>query len=214
MVASTHRVVLASNNAKKLVELQRILAPLVPRIEVVGLSEVADYDEPAETEPTFEGNALIKARACLAATGLPSLADDSGLCVDALNGMPGVLSARWSGVPRADGGDAANNRLLLSQLAEVPHQRRGARFVCAVALCLPDGTEIIERGEMPGRILRGELGDGGFGYDPLFAADGYEVSTAQLSREDKDAISHRGRALALMAPHVARALSSGVNDPH
>lgn len=200
------RVVLASNNAKKLAELRRILEPLVPGVEVLGLADFPAYDEPAETEPTFEGNALIKARACLEVTGLPSLADDSGLCVDALNGMPGVLSARWSGVPKNEGGDAANNRLLLSQLAEVPAERRGATFRCAMALCTPDGREIIQLGEMPGRILAAEHGGGGFGYDPLFAADGYDVSTAELEPAEKDRISHRGRALTAMAPVIAEVL--------
>ncbi len=201
------RVVLASGNAKKLAELRRILEPLVPGIEVLGLADVEPYDEPAETEPTFEGNALIKARVAARVTGLPALADDSGICVDALNGMPGVLSARWSGVAKAEGGDAANNRLLLAQLADVPDERRGATFRCAMALVLPDGTEIVEVGEMSGRVLHAEHGAGGFGYDPLFAADGHEVSTAELSREDKDAISHRGRALRAMAPRVAEVLS-------
>ncbi|MGA8851003.1 MAG: RdgB/HAM1 family non-canonical purine NTP pyrophosphatase [Aeromicrobium sp.] len=201
------QVVLASNNAKKLAELRRILEPLIPGIVVLGLSDVADYPEPPETEPTFEGNALIKARAAVTATGLPALADDSGLCVDALNGMPGVLSARWSGVAKADGGDSANNALLLSQLSDVPDDRRGARFVCAMALCAADGTEIIQRGEMTGHILRAEQGEGGFGYDPLFAATGFDVSTAELIPADKDAISHRGRALAAIAPAVRDALT-------
>jgi XTP/dITP diphosphohydrolase len=201
------RVVLASNNAKKLAELRRILEPLVPGIEVLGLADFPPYDEPAETEPTFEGNALIKARACLAVTGLPSLADDSGLCVDALNGMPGVLSARWSGVAKADGGDAVNNRLLLSQLSEVPAERRTARFVCVMALCTPDGREMVQDGEMTGRILAAEHGGGGFGYDPLFAADGYDVSTAELPPAEKDRISHRGRALTAMAPAIVAALT-------
>lgn len=192
------KVVLASRNTKKVTELQRILEPLAPAVVVLGLNDVADYDEPAETEPTFEGNALIKARACVAATGLPSLADDSGLCVDALNGMPGVLSARWSGQ-----GDAANNALLLAQLGDVPDHRRGAQFRCAVALCWPDGRELVEFGVMPGRILHAEQGDGGFGYDPLFAADGYDVSTAQLPPEEKDAISHRGKSLRLIARQLA-----------
>lgn len=200
------RVVLASNNAKKLIELRRILVPLVPGLEVVGLSEVADYPEPPETAPDFAGNALIKARTCRDVTGLPAIADDSGLCVDALNGMPGVLSARWSGVPRADGGDAANNALLLSQLSDVPDERRAAAFVAVVALCLPDGTEVVETGRMSGRILHAEAGSGGFGYDPLFAADGYDVSTAELDPATKDAISHRGRALTALAPHVQRLL--------
>ena len=201
------QIVLASNNAKKLAELRRILEPLVPGIEVLGLADVATYPEPTETEPTFEGNALIKARAALEATGLPSLADDSGLCVDALNGMPGVLSARWSGVAKADGGDRANNALLLSQLGDVPAERRTAQFVAAVALCVPGGGETLVRGEMPGRILAGEQGEGGFGYDPLFAATGHDVSTAQMSPADKDAISHRGRALVAIAPAIAAALT-------
>lgn len=202
------RIVLASGNAKKLDELRRILEPLVPGVEVLGLADVEPYDEPAETEPTFEGNALIKARTAAQVTGLPALADDSGICVDALNGMPGVLSARWSGVPKAEGGDAANNRLLLAQLADVPDERRGATFRCAMALVMPDGTEVVEVGEMPGRVLHAEQGEGGFGYDPLFAADGHDVSTAELSREEKDAISHRGRALRAIAPTVADMLSA------
>ena len=203
---TSRRVVLASRNAKKLAELRRILDNLLAGNAVLGLDDVTPFDEPAETEPTFEGNALLKARACLAATGLPSLADDSGLCVDALNGMPGVLSARWSGVAKDDGVDAANNALLLSQLGDVPDERRGATFRCAMAFCTPDGVEIIETGEMRGRILRAEQGGGGFGYDPLFAADGYDVSTAELSPAAKDLISHRGHALAAIAPHVVAAL--------
>lgn len=203
MTAGPVQVVLASRNAKKLTELRRILTPQIPELEVLGLDDVVEFDEPVESEPTFEGNALIKARACLEATGLPSLADDSGLCVDALNGMPGVLSARWSGA-----GDAANNALLLRQIGDVPDARRGAQFRCAVALCIPGGVEIVEHGEMAGRILRGEQGQGGFGYDPLFAADGHDVSTAELSAADKDAISHRGKALRAIAPHLVQALTS------
>ena len=194
------KVVLASRNAKKLVELRRVLEPLIPEIEALGLDDVATFDEPAETEPTFAGNALIKARACFAATGLPSIADDSGICVDALNGMPGVLSARWSGA-----GDAANNQLLLTQLADVPDERRGAAFAAAVALVWAGG-EVVEEGRMPGRILRAEQGEGGFGYDPLFAADGNTVSNAELTPEQKDAISHRGQALRALAPHIVAAL--------
>ena len=205
---SGDQVVLASNNAKKLAELRRILEPLLPGIEVLGLADFPAYDEPAETEPTFEGNALIKARACLAATGLPSLADDSGLCVDALNGMPGVLSARWSGVAKSDGGDAANNALLLNQLSDVPDNRRTAQFRCAVALCLPGGDERVEHGEMAGRILHEEHGGGGFGYDPLFAADGHDVSTAELPPGEKDRISHRGKALVAIVPAVVEALGT------
>ncbi|HUS20939.1 MAG TPA: non-canonical purine NTP pyrophosphatase [Aeromicrobium sp.] len=196
----TPRVVLASRNAKKLAELRRVLEPLVPGIEVLGLDDVAPFEEPAETEPTFEGNALIKARACFAATELPSLADDSGICVEALNGMPGVLSARWSGA-----GDAANNALLLTQLADVPDERRGAAFVAAVALVWAGG-EIVETGRMPGRILQAERGEGGFGYDPLFAAAGNDISNAELAPEQKDAISHRGQALRAVAPLIVAAL--------
>jgi XTP/dITP diphosphohydrolase len=205
------RVFLASRNAKKLAEMQRILEGYVPNVEVLGLDDVEHYDEPAETEPTFEGNALIKARAAVAATGLPSLADDSGLCVDALNGMPGVLSARWSGL-RKDGVadvDRANNELLLAQLDDVPDERRGAHFRCAVALVLPapDGqVEHVEHGDMPGRVIREMRGDGGFGYDVLFVAEGHEATSAELPPDEKDAISHRGKALRKIAPVVAEAL--------
>jgi XTP/dITP diphosphohydrolase len=199
-------VFLASRNSKKLAELWRILEPLAPGVRVLGLSDVDAYDEPAETEPTFEGNALLKARVAVAATGLPSLADDSGLCVDSLNGMPGVLSARWSGTTGADK-DASNNRLLLDQLSDVPDERRGAEFRCALALVLPDGEERLQVGVMRGRVLRAARGDGGFGYDPLFAAEGYDVSTAELSVSEKDAISHRGKALRAMAPVVTEVLT-------
>lgn len=199
-------IVLASNNAKKLTELQRIVEPLLPGLEVRGLADVAQYDEPAETESSFEGNALLKARACVNATGLPALADDSGLCVDVLNQMPGVLSARWAGVAKADGADAANNRLLLAQLADVPGDRRGAEFRCAMALVLPDGREFVETGVMRGRIIHSERGSNGFGYDPLFVPDGFEVTSAELPSDEKDSISHRGRALRAIAPVIAEAL--------
>lgn len=199
-------IVLASNNAKKLTELQRIVEPLLPGLEVRGLADVAQYDEPAETESSFEGNALLKARACVNATGLPALADDSGLCVDVLNQMPGVLSARWAGVAKADGADAANNRLLLAQLADVPGDRRGAEFRCAMALVLPDGREFVETGVMRGRIIHSERGSNGFGYDPLFVPDGFEVTSAELPSDEKDSISHRGRALRAIAPVIAETL--------
>jgi XTP/dITP diphosphohydrolase len=195
------QVLLASRNGKKLAEMERILAPLVPDVAVLGLDDVAAYAEPVEDRPTFEGNALLKARAGLAATGLPTLADDSGLCVEALNGMPGVLSARWSGPPKSD---ARNNELLLAQLADVPDERRGGHFACAVAFCHPDGTELVVEGRMDGRILRETRGSGGFGYDVLFAAVEHpDLTTAELTPDDKDAISHRGRALREIAPLVA-----------
>ncbi|MBA3233397.1 MAG: RdgB/HAM1 family non-canonical purine NTP pyrophosphatase [Propionibacteriales bacterium] len=191
---------LASRNRKKLDELRRILGAEVPDLEVVGLDDVPAYDEPAETEPSFEGNALIKARAGLAATGLPSLADDSGLCVDALSGMPGVLSARWAGSAK---NDAANNRLLLDQLADVPDDRRGAEFRCAVALCRPDGGEHVVFGEMRGRIIREQRGTGGFGYDVVFVPEGETRTSAEMAADEKDAISHRGKSLRAVAPLVA-----------
>ncbi|CAN5888442.1 RdgB/HAM1 family non-canonical purine NTP pyrophosphatase [soil metagenome] len=193
------RVVLATRNAGKLAELRRIAEPRLPGIEVLGLDDVAAYDEPAETEATFEANALIKARAALTATGLPALADDSGLCVDALNGMPGVLSARWSGRAKDD---AANNALLLAQTADVPDSRRGAEFRCATALVAPGDVEVVRAGVMRGRLLRTGRGDGGFGYDPLFVADGQQLSNGELSPAAKDAISHRGRALRAIVPDL------------
>lgn len=199
-------VFLASRNAKKIAEMERILARSLPGTRVLGLDDVPAYDEPVEDQPTFEGNALLKARAGVAATGLPSLADDSGLCVDALNGMPGVLSARWSGPPKSD---ERNNRLLLDQLADVPDDRRGAQFRCAVALALPGGTEHVVHGVMPGRVIREPRGVGGFGYDVLFVADDTPDgrTSAELSIEEKDAISHRGKALREIAPVVVAALA-------
>lgn len=195
------RVLVASRNAKKLEEMRRILAEHMTTVEVVGLDDVAPYDEPVEDQPTFEGNALVKARAGVAATGLPTLADDSGICVDALNGMPGVLSARWSGPPKSDD---RNNTLLLAQLADVPDERRTAHFACAVALAHPDGRELVVEGRMDGRVEREVRGDGGFGYDVLFVADDHPGrTTAELSRDEKDAISHRGKALREIAPLVA-----------
>jgi XTP/dITP diphosphohydrolase len=201
------RLHLASRNAKKLAEMERILDAHLPGVTVVGLDDVPHYDEPVEDQPTFQGNALLKARAGVAATGLPTVADDSGLCVDALNGMPGVLSARWSGPPRSD---ERNNRLLLDQLHDVPDERRGAHFACAVACCLPDGREVVVEGRMDGRVVRAPRGSGGFGYDVVFEADDEPGrTTAELDRETKDAISHRGRALRELAPRLAELLGSG-----
>ncbi len=197
---------LASRNAKKLAEMERILREAMsdaggPSVNVVGLDDVASYYEPVEDQPTFEGNALLKARAGVASSGLPTLADDSGLCVDALNGMPGVLSARWSGPPKSDD---RNNELLLAQLADVPDERRTAYFTCAVALVLPDGTVRVVEGRMDGRITREVRGSGGFGYDVVFEADDRPgVTTAELAPADKDQISHRGKALRQIAPVVA-----------
>ena len=193
----TARVVLATNNAKKLGELRRIVAAAAPEVEVLALADVAAYPEPAETEQTFEGNALLKARACVAATGLPALADDSGLAVDRLNGMPGVRSARWSG---RDATDASNNALLLAQLFDLHGADRRAHFHCAMALVLPDGTEHVRLGTMSGRLTEAPVGENGFGYDPLFVADGYQQTTAELGAAAKDAISHRGQAIRAVVP--------------
>jgi XTP/dITP diphosphohydrolase len=197
-------VFLASRNAKKLAEMQRILEQHLSGVRVLGLDDVTPYDEPVEDQPTFEGNALLKARAGLAATGLPSVADDSGLCVDALNGMPGVLSARWSGKPKDD---ARNNRLLLEQLEDVPDERRAATFRCAVALCHPGGELVVE-GAMPGRVIRELRGTGGFGYDVLFVPDDQDgsLTSAEMDPATKDAISHRGKALRELAPQVGALL--------
>jgi XTP/dITP diphosphohydrolase len=202
------QVFLASRNAKKIGELRRILGAVVPGLEVLGLDDVEFYEEPVEDQPTFAGNALLKARAGALATGLPSLSDDSGLCVDALNGMPGVLSARWSGTPKSD---SRNNELLLSQLADTPDERRGAHFTCAVAFCYPVGdggiAEHVVTGEMAGSITREVRGTGGFGYDVVFVPTGFTVTSAELPSEEKDAISHRGKALREIAPLVADVLA-------
>lgn len=210
------KVFLASANVKKIREMQRILAEHVPDIQVLGIGDVDGYVEPVEDEPTFAGNALLKARAGVAATGLPSIADDSGLCVDALNGMPGVLSARWSGSSKAvEGGrDARNNDLLLDQLHDVPDERRGAHFTCAVAWVQPDGRERVVEGRMDGRIIRELRGSGGFGYDVLFVAQEHEaegLTSAELEPEEKDRISHRGRALRELAPYVAADLAGSTD---
>jgi XTP/dITP diphosphohydrolase len=200
-------VFLASRNPKKIAEMQRILEEHAPGVVVIGLDEVGAYAEPVEDEPTFQGNALLKARAGRTVTGLPTLADDSGLCVDALNGMPGVLSARWAGPPRSD---ERNNALLLAQLEDVPDERRRAHFACAVAFCHPDGTELVVHGRMPGRIIRETRGGGGFGYDCVFVADEHtspELTSAELDPAEKDRISHRGRALREIAPDVAASLT-------
>jgi XTP/dITP diphosphohydrolase len=193
----SRQVVLATHNAKKLTELRRIVQGAAADVEVLALGDVAPYPEPAETETTFAGNALLKARACVTATGLPALADDSGLAVDRLNGMPGVRSARWSG---RDATDARNNELLLRQLFDLDLPERGAQFVCAMALALPDGTEHVRLGAMSGHLTTAPVGENGFGYDPLFVADGYDRTTAELDAEAKDAISHRGQAIRAIVP--------------
>lgn len=198
------QLVLATHNQHKVVELRRMLDASGLDLEVLSLDQVAPYPEPAETEATFEGNARLKAEACLARTGLPSVADDSGLAVDVLNGMPGVRSARWSG-PGAT--DQDNNALLLRQLADVEADRRGARFVCAMAFVRPGQPAQVREGVMTGRLLTELRGRNGFGYDPMFLPDGQTRTYAELTAAAKDAISHRGQALRQLLSVLDVALS-------
>ncbi|MFN3001649.1 RdgB/HAM1 family non-canonical purine NTP pyrophosphatase [Mycolicibacterium wolinskyi] len=191
------QLLVASRNPKKLAELRRVLdAAGVSGLELLSLADVAPFDEAPETGATFEENAEAKARDGYVATGIACVADDSGISVDALNGMPGVLSARWSGV---HGDDAANTRLLLAQLSDVPSERRGAAFVSTCALVSASGSVVV-RGEWPGTVTREPRGDGGFGYDPVFLPEGSTRTAAELTPAEKDAASHRGRALALLVP--------------
>ena len=190
-------MLLATRNEGKVAELRRILGDAV---DLVGLGEVPPYDEVPETGATFAENALVKAREGVRHTGLVTIADDSGLAVDALNGMPGVLSARWAGRARDD---RANLALVLDQLADVLEERRGAVFICAAALVTPDGEERVVEGRMPGRIGHAPRGTGGFGYDPIFIAAGHTETTAELSATEKDAISHRGQAFRTLAAILA-----------
>ena len=200
------RLVLATANGRKLAELDRILAAARIEVDLAGRGEFAGAPDVAETGATFAENALLKARAMAHFTGLPTVAEDSGLCVDALNEMPGVLSARWTG---RHGDDEGNLRLVLAQVAGVPDGRRGAHFACAAALVLPSGREHVSEGTVYGALTRRPAGTGGFGYDPIFVPDGSELTTAQMSPEAKDAISHRGRALRALAPVVAAWLDDG-----
>jgi XTP/dITP diphosphohydrolase len=195
------RVVLATRNVGKIAELQRILAPY--GVELVGLDTA--FEPGPETAPDFRGNALAKAREAVAHTGLAAVADDSGLAVDALNGMPGTLSARWAG---RHGDDVANLELLLGQVADVPEERRGARFICAAAAVLPDGRELVVEESLVGRIIGGPRGTNGFGYDPIFVPDGETRTSAELTSAEKDAISHRGKAFRALAPLLVNALSA------
>lgn len=200
----TTRLVLATRNAHKVVEFRRILALSGLDVELVDTDAFPDLAEVVESEDSFAGNSLLKARAVSRHAGLPAVADDSGLCVDALNGMPGILSARWSG---ASGDDAANVRLLLGQLADVPEQRLTARFRCAAALVLPDGTEDVVEGVLEGSVVREPRGDNGFGYDPVFVPAGRTERLAELTDAEKDAISHRGQALRALVPVLRERLS-------
>ena len=204
MAADT--VVLATRNAAKLRELARILGAEEhgTQIRLAGLDEFPGAPDVPETGATFEENALLKARAIADYTGLPAVADDSGLCVDALNGMPGVLSARWAG---GHGDDKANLELVLAQVADVPGVRLGARFVCAAALVV-NAREWVVTGQVEGRLIRAPRGSGGFGYDPIFLPDGFDQTTAEMTAEAKDAISHRGRAFRALTPFITAACAA------
>ena len=209
--ASGVRLVLATHNQHKVAELRAILAPAVAGLapeHVVGAADLG-ADPPYEDGVTFAQNALLKARALARLTGLPAVADDSGLCVDVLGGAPGIFSARWSG---RHGDDEANLRLLLAQLADVPDEHRGAGFTCAAALVTPDGFEHVETGVLRGRLVREPRGSGGFGYDPILVPDEQPeraqglLTSAELTPAEKNAISHRGRAFRALAPVIAARL--------
>ncbi len=197
----TLRLVLATHNAHKVIEVHRILAAAGVRASLNGLDEFPGAPDVAETGLTFAENALLKARAIAAFTGLPSIADDSGLCVDVLGGMPGIFSARWSG---RHGEDAANLALVLAQLSDIADPHRRAQFSCAAALAFPDGWEQVVEGRLQGKLVDKPRGTGGFGYDPIFLPDGYAQTTAEMTPEAKDAISHRGRAFRALATVLAR----------
>ena len=197
------RIVLATRNAGKLTELARILAASGIEVTLAGLDAFPGAPEVAETGRTFAENALLKARSAVRFTGIAAVADDSGLCADALNGMPGVLSARWAG---RHGDDQANLDLILAQLADVAEPGRGAHFACSAAIVLPSGAERVAEGRLYGRLARAPRGTNGFGYDPIFLPDSSELTTAEMEPAAKDAISHRGRALRALAPVIAELL--------
>lgn len=206
------RLVLATHNAHKLDELRAILGPALPDLDPTGVVGARDVGapEPVEDGVTFEENALLKARALARSTGLPAVADDSGLAVDVLGGAPGIFSARWAG---RHGDDAANLALLLAQLADVRPEHRGARFVCAAALVTPDGFEHVETGQLVGRLTDRPRGAGGFGYDPVLVPDGETRTCAELTPAEKNAISHRGQAFRALVPVLVRVLGAGRGTP-
>ena len=202
----SHKLVLATRNQGKIVEFRRILDALAPgAIELIGVDQFPDLVDVEETGSTFEENSLLKARYTCQATGLPAIADDSGLCVDALNGDPGIFSARWAG---SHGNDQANLEKVLAQLKDVPDEKRTARFMCVASLVMPDGREHVAEGRFEGHILHAPVGGNGFGYDPIFQPVGLSISSAQMSAEEKDLVSHRGKSLRAIAPHVIQLLGS------
>ena len=203
---SRHKLLLATRNKGKIEEFRRILEDIAAgEIELVGLEQFPDLHDVDETGSTFEENALLKAREMCFASGIPAIADDSGLCIDFLNGDPGIFSARWAG---SHGDDRANTTKVLESLTGVPDENRGAHFTCVAALALPDGRTHVEQAHFDGWILHSPVGDQGFGYDPIFRPDGLEISSAQMSAEAKDAISHRGKSLRAIAPHVITLLNT------
>jgi XTP/dITP diphosphohydrolase len=199
------KFVLATRNSHKAIELKRILEELELDCELLTVSDFPGAPEVEETEDTFEGNALLKARALANFTGLAAIADDSGICVDALDGNPGVLSARWSGA--TENIDRANLELVLEQIKGVPPERRGAKFVCAAVAVFPQGKELVAVGEMFGNLLDAPTGENGFGYDPIFVPTGFTKTTAEMSSSEKDAISHRGKALNQLANQISDVIS-------
>jgi len=202
----SHKLVLATRNQGKITEFRRILDALAPgAIELIGVDQFPDLIDVEETGATFEENSLLKARYTSQATGLPAIADDSGLCVDALGGDPGIFSARWAG---DHGNDRANLEKVLDQLKDVPDGKRGAHFMCVASLVLPDGRQQVAEGRFEGHILRAPVGKNGFGYDPIFQPVGLSISSAQMSAEEKDLMSHRGKSLRALAPHVIHLLAS------
>ena len=202
----SHTLVLATRNQGKITEFRRILDALAPgAIELIGVDQFPDLIDVEETGSTFEENSLLKARYTSHATGLPAIADDSGLCVDALNGDPGIFSARWAG---GHGNDRANLEKVLAQLKDIPDDKRTAHFICVASLVLPDGRHQVAEGRFDGHILHAPVGDNGFGYDPIFQPVGLSISSAQMSAEEKDLLSHRGKSLRSLAPHVIHLLAS------
>jgi XTP/dITP diphosphohydrolase len=203
---SRHKLLLATRNKGKIEEFRRILEDMAAgEIELVGLEQFPDLHDVDETGSTFEENALLKAREMSLATGIAAIADDSGLCVDFLNGDPGIFSARWAG---SHGDDRANTAKVLESLIGVPDEKRSAHFTCVAALALPDGRTHVEEAHFDGWILQSPIGDQGFGYDPIFRPEGFEISSAQMSADAKDAISHRGKSLRAIAPHVITLLNT------
>ena len=202
----SHTLVLATRNQGKIIEFRRILDALAPgAIQLIGVDQFPDLIDVEETGSTFEENSLLKSRYTCQATGLPAIADDSGLCVDALGGDPGIFSARWAG---SHGNDQENLEKVLEQLKDVPYEKRTAHFMCVASLVLPDGREHVAQGRFDGHILHAPVGENGFGYDPIFQPLGLDISSAQMSAEEKDLVSHRGKSLRAIAPHVIQLLGS------